>query len=405
MAIIGFMLVHSFRFFRFVNVFEDTNSFTAKYNYQLRLVFHVGPGKMGSSTIQSALVQSITTLTNDGWSYYHHVHLGALNQCMIARNSDSNHTVSCTNKIEQFRQFVNKARQNRRHIVLSTERWSTFSEEMNFYQEVFNDTEYEVTIVVAYRRYYHWLPSRYYQINRFRCRPNPAYEKNPSNNRYNSDLERNISPWNDFLRSTPFQHPTLVKLAGLSKYFDNNTINVINIETGDLVQDFFCDIMRAHKTCHKLQSGRPLSANQGKTLVFDRLAQYLIKNNMVDPTKVQRMAKDLRMRVSTHSDEAVLQCAPLAMILEKHDERNGKRLSRGDGPLLCPTSNVTDSLFQFSAEAERAVFPNQEDTRSDIWIDFSAQINTTLLCDVNIPSVLEDEVWQRLLERLRRDPK
>jgi hypothetical protein len=357
---------------------------------------------MGSSTIQSALVQSTATLKNDGWVYYHHVHLGSLNQCMIARNSDSNHTVSCSIKIEQFRQFVNKAQQNRRHIVLSTERWSTFSEEMSFYQEVFNNTEYEVTIVVAYRLYYHWLPSRYYQINRFRCRPNPAYEKNPNNNRNNSDLERNIPPWTAFLRSTPFQHPTLVKLAGVSKYFDNNTVNVINIETGDLVQDFFCNIMRAEKTCHKLQSGRPISANQGKTLVFDRLAQYLIENNMVDHAKVQRMAKDLRMRVSTHSDQALCQCAPLAMILEKHDERNGKRLSRGDGPLLCPPSNVTDNFFQFSAEAEHTLFPNQGHSRSEIWGDFSAQINSTLLCDVNIPAVLEDEMWQRLLERLRR---
>jgi hypothetical protein len=315
---------------------------------------------------------------------------------MIAANRDTNNTLSCSSKIEQFQQFVDQAQQNRRHIVLSTERWSTISDKMSIYQEIFNKTEYEVTIVIAYRRFYHWLPSRYYQIFRFRCRPNPAYKKSPSKN---TDLGRIIPPWNAFLSSSAFQHPTVEKIEAASKYFGNNTIQVINIENDDLVQDFFCKIMRAEKSCHKLQSGRPISANKGKSLVFDRLAQYLVENNMVDHAKVQSMAKEFQMKVSTHSDEALVWCAPLAMILEKHDERNGKMLSRGNIPLICPPSNVTDKLFEFSAEAERAVFLNQY-TRSDIWSEFSAEVNTTLLCDVNLPAVLEDEVWQSLLERM-----
>lgn len=349
---------------------------------KLRLIFHVGPGKMGSSSIQSVLINSVATLEDDGWANYRHIQLGTLNRC-IARNI-------CTYEMDHFRKFLRQAEQERRNIVLSTELWFSVSRELSWYQELFNQTAYDVTIVVAYRRYYNWLPSRYYQLNRFRCRPNPA-----DRGRSSVNLGQGIPPLNAYLSNTPFDHPTVHKIARVSPYFDN--IQVINIETGNLVHNFFCNILGAQKTCQKVQSSRPPSANQGKTLTFDRLAQHVIENGSVDNSKVERLMSDLKLKVPRHGQT---ECTSLAMILEMHDERHGKHVSNSDFPLICPPTNVTDRLFHVSAQAEHALFPG-EFSRDDIWSDFSTKVNTTLFCDIDFQAVLSDETWQKLLERLR----
>ena len=80
------------------------------------------------------------------------------------------------------------------------------------------------------------------------------------------------------------------------------------------------------------------------------------------------------------------------MILEKNDERNGRKVRNGDVPLVFLPTNETEELFQVSAEAERALFPD-EYSRDSIWNDFVTKVNTALLCDVDIQAVLSDKSW------------
>ncbi len=336
----------------------------------LRLVFHVGPGKMGSSTLQKAL--SMTTLSDDGWISYSHIQLGALNRCLARK--------TCTlQQMDRFRAFVVQAEQDRRHIVLSTETWFSVSKELRWYQELFRDTLYQVSIVVAYRRYYDWLPSRYYQLNRFRCRPNPANQ-----GRNNVNLGRPIPPLHEYLSHTPFDHPTVRKIERVSPYFDR--IEVINMERGNLLERFFCEILDASKTCQKLQAGHsPSAANQGKTLTFDRLSQYLIEHNRVNSSQIDDLLTELRIKVPNYG-KASKECAALSFILEEQERlSNDSNLKKAS--LICPPRNVTDRLFHFSAETERALFP-LEFSHEAMWNDFASKLNTTLFCDVNLQAYL-----------------
>ncbi|GAX13796.1 hypothetical protein FisN_30Lh091 [Fistulifera solaris] len=336
----------------------------------LRLVFHVGPGKMGSSTLQKALL--MTTLPDDGWISYSHIQLGALNRC-LARKSCKSH------QIDQFRAFVHQAEQDRRHIVLSTETWFSVSNELRWYQELFRNTLYQVTMVVAYRRYYDWLPSRYYQLNRFRCRPNPA-----NKGRNNVNLGRPIPPLHKYLSHTPFDHPTVRKIERVSRYFDR--IEVINIERGNLLEQFFCEILDATETCQRLQAGHsPFAVNQGETLSFDRLAQYLIEHDLVNSSQIDELLKELQIKVPNYG-KASKECAALSLILEEQEKQNHD-LKLDKASLVCPSWNVTDRLFSFSAETERALFP-QDFSYETMWNDFASKLNTTSFCDVDLQALI-----------------
>lgn len=335
----------------------------------------VGPGKMGSSTIQSVLQNSIHSLELDGWVNYKHTQLGALNRCIARKN--------CSSEMDQFKQFLHQAEQEQHNVVLSTETWFSGSRELRWYKQLFQNTSYDVTIVVAYRRYYNWLPSRYYQLFRFRCKSDPAI------------LGRSIPPLNTYLSNTPLDHPTVHKIARVSPYFDN--IQIINIEKGNLVQNFFCIILGARKTCQELQSALPAPAkNQKKTLTFDRLAQHLLQSGRMDRSKTMKklpMREQHKLKLS--------ECASLAMILELHDKRRHvTQKIMSDFPLICPPTNVTDALFRVSVEAERALFPD-EFSESSIWNDFAAKVNTTLFCDVDIEAVLADRTWRNFLKKLQ----
>jgi hypothetical protein len=284
--------------------------------------------------------------------------------------------------MDRFRAFVHQAEQDRRHIVLSTETWFSVSNELRWYQELFRDTVYQVSIVVAYRRYYHWLPSRYYQLNRFRCRPNPANE-----GRNNVNLGRPIPPLHEYLSHTPFDHPTVRKIARASKYFDR--IEVINMERGNLLEQFFCEILDAKGTCQRLQSGHsPSAANQGKTLTFDRLAQYLIEQNRVNSSQIDPMLKELRIKVPNYGKDSK-ECAELSLMLEEQEKQNHD-LKLDEASLVCPPSVVTDRLFDFSAETERALFPHDFSLES-MWNDFASKLNTTLFCDVDLQALLTND--------------
>lgn len=360
-----------------------------------RLVFHVGPGKMGSSSLQSGLQAAIHTLELDGWAVYPHTRLGALNRCLAHQHAN------CSTAMDHFLTFLHQ-QQPPRNIVLSTETWFSESTELTWYKNTFKS--YNVTAVVAYRRYFHWLPSRYYQMYRFRCRPR---SNNHANNNNNTNQEKPIPPLDEYLSHTAYDHPTLHKIKRVSKYFDD--IQVVNIETTDFVQEFVCQILGAFKTCRRVQSTVDATrVNQGKTLAFDRLAQHLlIQNHSIDTATVHEMVTT-RLGVKT-AKHAFSDCAALSMLLEKFSKEHASsstKQQQSNGllfPLQCPPSHATDALLNISMEAERILFPDSFSS-SAMMNDFAEKLDTTLFCDMDIESVLSDETWRPFLNELRGSP-
>jgi hypothetical protein len=83
----------------------------------LHVVYHVGPAKMGSTSIQIGALQHYQQeLHEDGYNVYSFRYASQLNKCLKSNTS-------CQNQPEwkHFMTFMKNSKQKGRHVVISTE--------------------------------------------------------------------------------------------------------------------------------------------------------------------------------------------------------------------------------------------------------------------------------------------
>lgn len=333
-----------------------------------QIVFHVGPPKMGSTSIQMGAIDRYRKVLTrrDGYAIYSTKDTSNLNQCLSRNWTLCLSSKSKNNAWEQFTNFLQS--HSNKNILLSTENYWNHagSEPLSFlqaYKDVFVDDN--VTIVLAYRDLYRYWHSSYYQTFRSGyC----GYSKHPS---------KMIPSILDFYQRANetygLVHPTFGGLKHFSAYNFTN-IRIISLEHEEendddsLVTRFICNyVVGAVSSCEAAKiKEKNQEQNQhyniGHGLVWERLAQVAQQHN-----------------ISTKG------CKTIARELETSFDQQWNNL-----PMICLSKIQQEWFLQRTIDYHRQLFPsiqNEDDTDQLIEQRFRQMMNVTL-CDVNVELIL-----------------
>ena len=128
-----------------------------------RLFLHVGPQKTGSSTLQSTLekLSDLTDRLKDDNLYYRHIMPEAEDFDCELGQWGGYHNCKASDKLKDL---IRKARDEGNNLLLTDENLGKdFSTGL---RDAIDDNDWDVTVVVMYRRIHEWLISWYNQINK-----------------------------------------------------------------------------------------------------------------------------------------------------------------------------------------------------------------------------------------------
>ena len=168
--------------FRLARKVADETDYRPK---RLQLVFHVGPRKTATTTIQTDFTtfQDKQIFEQDGWEYMGrlcHPHLSKSGGKMVyncrwsrllelgrkaMKPCADNRQKICVNK--QFLEELDVQYARGKNLVLSDESWGSSKWGSRAHYEALRDAipsdKWEVTIITGYRRFFEWLPSDMFQ--------------------------------------------------------------------------------------------------------------------------------------------------------------------------------------------------------------------------------------------------
>lgn len=326
------------------------------------LIIHMGPDKTGTTTIQSFLENKISraSLEGDGFDVSFSKGSGESKNIWASRfflRCFTNDARRCHRKERKtwnnrLLQLQSTANSTGRNILWSNEgfRWMNLKDNSDWAHFLQHMKKYfQVRVVLVYRRYFDWLPSRYNEEHKsgelvslwpgqgsgIEVPTFSEYFENEVNGTcFVSDCEffftnRRTS------RSTnsPMSHPMLEMHRQLLA--QNVSVKVLNFhgET-NLLEAFTCDaIPRANETCEMVKSSAGIKQQANRqseieTIAYDRIAVRAYNMGLIQSDSNRRHIRD---RLPTYLKEAT----------------NSTNL-----PWICPTDKVLERLGELSYEFE-----------------------------------------------------
>ena len=335
-----------------------------------KLILHIGPPKMGTTTLQHYLEKD----DNDGilaLSNYTYIKCPNL-QKMYAPITGANFT-----NWEKFQSCLDEAKAKGPHMnaVYSQEVFGKFFSNDKIHWRYLRKvtSDWQVIIVVSYRRFFEWLPSYYYQNNRLMNCMGPCQP--PTFHEYFETMKVDTNSyfatfWGGVLGE---RHPTEALIEKFGAYFDV-VVHNIHEEPENLVANFYCNIMHAEASCsHRRSEGLEVSKNVGSTLNYNLLA-IAAKNAHLVPKKVSRFI--------------------LSKAIQHFQESQGK--NENDFPLTCINDVDQYWLLTTSLEFEKRLIPKwfeSERGEMDHREKFSAAIEKNKFCNLNADQAILDPKW------------
>jgi len=344
----------------------------------LRLVYHIGPPKMASTTIQIEVIQKYReSLLRDNFRIYDTKSASEFNKCLslgVAQCQSHTHK----HEWNDFVSFLETATKEQRNVLMSTENYWSSNRNVNLlvevYHELFQKYNFEVTIVICYRRLFDYWPSMYYQRYRQSC----SFAKQQR-------VDNVIAPLQTFLEqvnstSNGLEHPTWTLFQTLNGVFAN--VELLNIH-GSIGDRFLCDIVKSKYACLEYRTANAdvtrteKVQNQKRTLFYDRIAQAMI----------------LRFKEAGSKNSRVLSCKQLSNKVQ-HEQEVVRNQTVADLPKTCLPESSMHWLLQRSSHYEVLLFSNisfkQELIQDDFLQAFDSAIHSTL-CDVDVEEVIENQ--------------
>ena len=326
----------------------------------LHVVYHVGPAKMGSTSIQIEALQKYSKeFLQDGYLIYDFRDASKLNACL------SRDTSKCQSRSggewSRFRAFLEKAKRERKKVLISTENyWNHLSDEvvlLSVYRDVFQHYGFRPRIVLGYRPLFELWPSAYYQEYNHYCG-------------YSHNNVRQIPPLLEYLdrvnASVGLRHPTYAARKKFQRFF----ADIVILSLGPkFIERFVCDVVigASHACAAVIQDDKQEQErvqNHGHSLVFDRLAQAV--------------------RLQSISDKP---CKSLSSSIRKRlMDRNQTSL---DLPRVCLSASRLQWMYNQSVYYQREVLPNVTFSERDHRNHFEHALNTSL-CEVDVEQVLDE---------------
>lgn len=331
-----------------------------------RLFLHVGPGKMGTTTIQHGIDKDRTTkqFVDDNLCPF----VDTASFLLWTHDLNSvrfNITPELTERRNAFGADLRKCAEEAFDVVLSSEFLGDVPRSLYeiALEPIFE--QFELQVVVGYRRFYDWLPSLFFQIERARSK---GWKSWP-------DKGRKL----DLLRFYKNERSTTIDKLYTEAYIDNwvdivNTtknITIYNLHGDkDLVKAFYCNTLHARSLCKKYSAEHPLSkANVGFATYFDSIAVAAYHKGLVNPDK------DTRRKV--------------AKAVESHFKAINVTASKF--PKLCFPEDFLEEILQETKRVESTLLPDffHNDGGENTMEEELEHVKTTKYCTVAVDEVLE----------------
>ena len=341
-----------------------TNS--TQSSVRLYVVYHVGPAKMGSTSIQIGALQKYhDELQRDGYNVYDFRQASKLNDCLSKTT-----VTTCQSQQEwsHFMKFMKTSTQHRRHVLISTENhWNHFGNDtslLSAYQHIFDTFDYQVRIVIGYRPLLDFWQSAYYQEYSHYC-----------GHAHGKDV-RTIPPLLDFIKrqneTHQCQHPSYAAVQHVSQFFHD----IVILPLGEhFIERFLCNVViRASHACAAVQQQHDSEAieNHGHSLALDRLAQ------------AARLHGCSKKPCKTMSNS----------IQDKLQQEN---MPIADLPRTCLDESQRQWLVSKSLFYQHALVPTDHG-------DIEIQLKQASICQVNVDEILMDYPYLFAAENMTRPP-
>ena len=359
------------------------------------LFLHVGPQKTASSTLQSTLdkLSSLTHELKDDNFYYMHIAPEAGDFDCETDNWGGFHNCKASDKLKSL---IRKTRDEGKNLLLTDENLDE-----NFVKglrDAIDDDDWNVTVIVMYRRIHEWLLSWYNQINKttnidskgdvlFNDEGVPYRTEHKHWPDHGGIRVPNFSTW--YKEYTRYRKPTeLVDMHRSIKFYNlynesfKNDVRLYNMHNeGDLVTDFICNIIGATNACKKYQNNLEVyeikENNSSIDLDHDIVAVHAYEQGHIDKTLTR-----------TGVSEAVT----------TYIKESGKIIPRKCEP------EVTDQIRNWLVDSEKVMSGDQnwskikEDELLQVYESYTTKGK---LCDVDKDAILLDQDWLHFFHSLK----
>ena len=227
-----------------------------------RAIVHVGPHKVGSTSLQAALQQHRQGFARDNFDllpdrfesgFFDGPKSGAnVANCLSGKPRGA---TNCTRVLDQLGRFLDHARRAKRGVILSSEEFDRPDVDMPALATALRG--FETTIVVMHRPYFEWLQSYYSELH-----PSLSLEEFASADRI-VGAAAGEAGWDQYCTSARLYNCTapLTSVQLYNRYKQQfRSVRMSNLAEG-YIRDFVCSIVQANATCRLLESARETHAN------------------------------------------------------------------------------------------------------------------------------------------------
>ena len=361
------------------------------------LVLHIGPQKTGSTTLQDAWSEPFgilsESLRRDNYRYrFIHPSSGFFD-CDVNQYGGYINCEAST----KLKSLIRTAKKDGQNLLLSDENLDNRFPET--FREVIDSNDWDVTVIVVYRRIHQWLVSWYDQINKT---TNKDAKGNILIDPYGHPYRREHTLWPDdggvhiptfsswYKEFTQYwdsselvgKHRSVSFMNAYKPYFKNIVVHDMHRD-GDLMTNFMCDSMPdAPHSCNQLkrQTKRLPRDNQSVDLDFDILAVT---------------ARERGFLMTTYKRKFVVSRI-----------QNFVKESKKTIPRVCDAEMI-DEIRRWLLDSEKEMFREtwSEEKTSDLKETFDAYVESGKLCDIDFDQVFEDEEWLNFFQSLDNRPR
>ena len=374
----------------------DTSHGVETQRTKRNLVLHIGPQKTGSTTLQDAWSEHFGILSPflkmDNYLYrFIHPSRGFFD-CDV--NSYGAY-IDCKAS-GKLKGLVRIAKNEGNNLLLSDENLDErFPEAL---RNVIDDNDWNVTVIVVYRRIHMWLHSWYDQIHKTTnkdTKGNILIDENGQSYREEHTMWPDeggehiptfTSWYKDFTRywdssELVSKHRSIAFMNAFKPFFNNIVVHNIH-QDGDLVTNFMCDsVPDATHSCALLKSRewRIPRDNQSVDLEYDILATKARENGILKTNFKRKYVASRIQKFVTEKDKRI--------------------------PRVCD-KEIIDEIKNWLWDSEKAMFPGtwSEAQESNLKQSFDGYFDSGKLCDIDFEEVFANEEWLEFFQSLDNRP-
>ena len=359
------------------------------------LVLHIGPQKTGSTTLQDAWTGPYglisESLIDDNYRY-HFINPGRgyfdcdVGECGGYKNC---------NAAPRLKGAINQAINAGENLLLSDENLD--ERFVVALRDVIDDNQWDVTVIVVYRRIHQWLVSWYNQINKTTNKDsngnvlidNDGLPYRVEHTRWPDEGGEHIPSFTTWYKEfTQYwdsselvsKHRSISFMNIYKPYFSNIVVHNMH-QDGDLVTNFMCDsVPDADHSCNQLRKqGQLPRDNMSVNLDYDILAVKARENGLI----MENLSRK-----------------EVVYTIGKFIERTGKLI-----PRACD-ANMINEIQHWLLDSEEAMFTDSwSDQRAhDLEETFDSYLQKGKLCDIDFDQVFSDMQWLNFFEELDNRP-